>query len=151
MDGLARLEAIEQIKQLKGRYFAHMDLRSWDEWRDVFADDAVMDVSGQYPDAPDPSVYVMRGADAIVAMVTRALVGIVTAHHGHTPLISIESDDTAKAIWAMEDNLFLPDGSRMLGYGHYHEQYRRIGAAWKIAHTRLTRLKVVHVPPVAAA
>ena len=98
MDGLARLEAIEEIKQLKGRYFLHLDTRNWGEWRKVFADDALRDVSGHSPDADDPSVHNRHGVDAIVEMVSGSLAGIVTAHHGHTPIITIDSDETASGV-----------------------------------------------------
>lgn len=150
MDPVSRLEAIEEIKQLKGRYFYYLDSKNWDEWRKVFTDDAVMDVSGQFPDAPDKETFVYRGGDTIVASVSPAVALMVTAHHGHMPLITIEDSDRATGVWAMEDNLIMPDGLRMLGYGHYHEKYRREGGAWKIAKTRLSRLKVLIVPAGAA-
>ena len=75
-----------------------------------------------------------------------ALGETVTAHHGHTPIIDLTDDDTATGIWAMEDNLFMPDGSRLDGFGHYHETYRRIDGAWRIARSRLTRLQLVYHP-----
>src|SRR6266487_3963844 len=42
-----RLEAIEEIKQLKARYFRCMDRKDWDGFASVFAPDARMDVSGE--------------------------------------------------------------------------------------------------------
>ena len=30
---------IEEIKQLKARYFRLMDTKQWDEWADLFTDD----------------------------------------------------------------------------------------------------------------
>jgi hypothetical protein len=33
----------------------------------------------------------------------------------------------------------------MRGYGHYHEQYRKIGGAWRIARLHLTRLRLEYV------
>lgn len=145
MDAIARLEAIEDIRQLKGRYFFHMDSKDWAAWREVFTDDIEMDVSAHFPGAPDPSLHIYRGVDTVVATVSGSVGPIVTVHHGHTPLITIESDEAASGIWAMEDNLIMPDGSRMLGYGHYYEEYRKVGGAWKIARTRLARLKVLQV------
>ena len=146
MDAIARLVAIEAIRQLKGRYFFHMDSKDWVAWRAVFTEDVEMDVSAHFPDAPDRSLHIYRGVDTVVATVSGSVGPIVTVHHGHTPLITILNEDTASGIWAMEDHLIMADGSRMLGYGHYHEDYRKVGGAWKIARTRLTRLKVLHVP-----
>lgn len=134
---------IEQIGHLKGRYFFHLDAKQWTEYGMVFAPDAILDVTGEFPDAPDPSLYVISGRSAIAQFVASAVEGIVTVHHGHMPLITVHDDETASGIWAMEDNLFLADGSRMTGYGHYHEEYRRIEGTWFIARSRLTRLRIV--------
>ena len=53
--------------------------------------------------------------------------------------------DSAKAIWAMEDKLWWPEGSpikHMHGYGHYHETYQRCGDGhWRIKSLKLTRLR----------
>jgi hypothetical protein len=43
-----RLEAIEEIKQLKARYFRCMDTKDWDGFTSVFAPEARMDVSGEF-------------------------------------------------------------------------------------------------------
>ena len=44
MDTVERLEAIEEIKQLKARYFRCMDTKDWHGFTTVFAPDARMDV-----------------------------------------------------------------------------------------------------------
>lgn len=44
MDATAKLWAIEQIKQLKARYFRSMDTKDWATLEGVFALDAVMDM-----------------------------------------------------------------------------------------------------------
>lgn len=36
---LATVDAVEQISQLKARYFRLMDQKQWEEWRDVFTED----------------------------------------------------------------------------------------------------------------
>jgi len=38
---------IEQIRQLKARYFRAMDQKNWDEWESVFTEDAVFDFSAE--------------------------------------------------------------------------------------------------------
>jgi hypothetical protein len=41
--------------------------------------------------------------------------------------------------------MFFPEGgafTRLTGYGHYHETYVREDGAWKIATTRITRIRV---------
>ncbi|MGH6739732.1 MAG: nuclear transport factor 2 family protein [Bradyrhizobium sp.] len=45
MDAVAKLIAIEEIKQVKARYFRLMDTRDFDGMADVFCRDAVFDCS----------------------------------------------------------------------------------------------------------
>ena len=135
---LQRLLDIEAIKQLKARYFRLMDTKQWDDWGMVFTEDAVMEV----PEA----AMVNNGRAEVVGNVSAALTGTTTTHHGHMPEIEITGPDTARGIWAMFDYVEWPaaDGSRvgLQGYGHYHEEYRRDGDTWRIAKTRLERLRV---------
>ena len=145
MDDLERLLAIEEIKQLKGRYFYHLDHKDWDGWRrEVFAPDATMDV------AEDDGQRVV-GIEAIIPYVANVLEGVRTVHHGHMPIIEILPDGTAKGIWAMEDVLFWPAGHRLgqgryHGYGHYRETYARRPEGWRITSLMLTRLHMGPMP-----
>lgn len=129
---------IEAIKQLKARYFRTMDTKDWRSMRLVFTDDAVIDTV-------DSGGPVISGADAFMAYLEPTLTGVVTVHHGHMPEIDITSEVSATGIWAMEDLLQFPDGTSMRGYGHYHETYRKEGGAWRIASSKLTRLRVDHM------
>ncbi len=132
------LSDIEAIKQLKARYFRFMDTKQWDDWAMVFALDCVMEV----PEAE----MINHGRAEIVTNVSAALVGTETVHHGHMPEIEITGADTARGIWAMADYVEWPnnDGPRvgLKGYGHYHEEYIRDNGEWRIARTRLVRLRV---------
>jgi hypothetical protein len=63
------------------------------------------------------------------------------------PEIWIEGPDHATGIWAMEDKLWVQEGSPlpfkwMHGYGHYHERYVRVGGDWRIQEIRLSRIRV---------
>jgi hypothetical protein len=145
MDALVRLNAIEDIKQLKARYFRCMDTKDWDGFADVFAPDAVMDMTEEMRDQQTTADPVTRGNREIAAFVRAAVDPVTTVHHGHMPEIDLTSDTTATGIWAMEDKLRWPEGSpikAMHGYGHYHETYERVGEEWKIKTIMLTRLRV---------
>jgi len=145
MDALVRLNAIEDIKQLKARYFRCMDTKDWDGFADVFAPDAVMDMTEEMRDMQTTADPVTRGNREIAAFVRAAVDPVTTVHHGHMPEIDLTSDTTATGIWAMEDKLRWPEGSpikAMHGYGHYHETYERVGEEWKIKTIMLTRLRV---------
>lgn len=143
VDPTARLLAIEEIKQLKARYFRGMDQRRWDDvLAPVFARDAHLDADG----------FTADGRDGIVAFLRRVLSEARTVHHGHMPEITVTSSTTAHGIWAMFDYVELAspgaDGSRqgLYGYGHYEEDYVVEDGAWRIANLRLTRLRVDPLP-----
>jgi hypothetical protein len=141
---LEDLIAIEEIKQLKARYFRCMDGKEWDAFAALFAADATMDVSGEMrADPADDGV--IRGRDQIAAFVRNAIDRVTTVHHGHTPEIEVVSPTEATGVWAMEDHLRWPRNSpirELHGYGHYHETYVQLGGRWHIASTKLTRLRV---------
>ena len=131
-------DAIEAIKRLKARYFRFMDTKRWDDWAQVFTADAVMDV----PEAD----MVSHGRTEIVANVSEVLKGARTVHHGHMPEIEIIDAEHARGIWAMADYVEWPerDGRRigLQGYGHYLDAYAIEGGEWRIARTRLERLRI---------
>ena len=137
-DDVRQLLDIEAIKRLKARYFRALDTKSWDDFAEVFATDALMEV-------PEGDM-VVRGRAEIVAAVSGVLAGGRTVHHGHMPEIELTGPDTAKGIWAMFDYVDLPapDGSNfgLQGYGHYHESYVREDGAWRISHLHLSRLRI---------
>jgi uncharacterized protein (TIGR02246 family) len=130
---------IEEIKRLKARYFRTLDQKDWDGWGQVFAKDVLMEV----PEAE----LVLRGRDAVVESVSGALDGAQTVHQGHMPEIELTGPDTATGTWAMFDYVEWPrsaagDRVGLQGYGHYFEEYVREDGAWRIAHTKLVRLRV---------
>ena len=156
MDGIERLLAIEEIKQLKARYFRCMDTKNWEGFAAVFTPDATMDMSGEMRDNRTSGTGITTGATAIAEFVKGAVHDVTTVHHGHMPEIDITSSTTARGIWAMEDMLRWPVGpsgpaerevqgapiTALHGYGHYHETYEKRGGAWLIASLTLTRLRV---------
>jgi hypothetical protein len=142
------MDEIEAIRQLKARYFRFMDGKDWAGYRSLFTDDVVFDVRGGMeptPPAPDYAEPPITGADAAVAFIRAGLEHLVSAHQGFLPEITLTGPDSATGIWAMTDVLRAGEGApfrTVRGHGHYHEEYRRIDGAWKIARLRLTRLIV---------
>ena len=140
MTDLERLLAVEEIKQLKARYFYYLDRRDWDAWRrEVWAPDASLHV-------PTVREEPYRGVDTIVAWVAERAVNQHSTHQGHMPIIEILSDTTAKAVWPMEDIIRLtPEMHSVRGYtylhgwGHYHETYVKLEKGWRIQSSRLDR------------
>ena len=126
----------DAIVQLKARYFRLMDTKDWDGLRDVFTEDVVIDTT-------EDSGTVINGVDDYMPFLISQIGNVTTVHHGHMPEINFVDDEHATGTWAMEDELWWPEGSPIQylhGYGHYHETYVRTADGWKISSMRLTRL-----------
>lgn len=127
---------IEAIRQLKARYFRTMDTKDWDALAEVFTPDVHIDMTGEGAGITD-------SVEAYLPFLVANIGDVTTVHHGHMPEIELTSADEATGIWAMEDELWWPEGSplvHMHGYGHYHETYRKGPDGWRIASMTLTRL-----------
>jgi hypothetical protein len=145
IDPVDQIMAIEAIKRLKASYFRCMDTKDWDGFAQVFASDAVMDMSSEMRDGKTEGTGITTGNRAIAAFVRAAVDAVQTVHHGHMPEIELTSPTTATGIWAMEDKLRWPAGGpiqTLHGYGHYHETYESVDGRWRIKTITLTRLRV---------
>lgn len=147
-----KLAAIEEIHQLKARYFRTLDGRDLAGYAAVFTPEARIDVRGSVNDEEggssienfDANAVIIGGA-AMAEFVRQITVGVTTVHHGHMPEIEILSEDAAQGIWAFEDRIWFPKGSpyRLThGFGHYHESYVRREGRWLIDSMRITRIRV---------
>src|ERR1700739_3151064 len=132
MDNLAKLVAIEDIKQLKSRYFRTLDTQDWAGMAQVFCKDAVFDCSeggivkplnGPPEGTPGP---VTQGREAIMAWISGSFKQSTCVHHGHGHEITIDSPTEAHGIIAMLDDIRGADRTTkyVLAMGHYTESYR---------------------------
>jgi hypothetical protein len=146
MSAVDRLVAIEEIHQLKARYFRCVDTRDWDCWRAVFAPDFA------YRNSP------VRGPEGAIQVVQQ--VGtydrVKTVHHGHMPEIEILSPTTARGIWAADYMHYYPLGQPYKATGkevaapgkgnhtwaYYHETYVKLDGKWKIQSLEQKHLRV---------
>ena len=150
IDPLARLVAIEEIKQLKARYFRHMDMRDWAAMGQVFCTGARFDCSEGFGSRGLDGTWrgeigpVTVGREPIMAWIGSSFATTTSAHHGHCHEVWIDSESEAHGICAMEDFILDADRKTLLinAAGHYHEQYRVEDGAWRIAEVKLTRLFV---------
>ncbi|WP_340268827.1 nuclear transport factor 2 family protein [Sphingobium mellinum] len=146
MDPVARLVAIEEIKQLKARYFRMIDTRNFDGVAQIFCRDGKFDLSEALQDLDGarigPAGPVMHGRDAIVGYIKEVLTRQTSVHHGHGHEITIDSETEAHGVIALEDYVRGADRRTNLlhGAGHYHETYRFEEGAWYIASSKVTRL-----------
>jgi len=155
MDPLSKLIAIEQIRRTKAIYWYAIDTKDWSRFATVFSEDAIFDLREEWRFADgQPSSDLCPVEEAIAAGDPHVIVGSadfvasaavmndwITVHHGHSPIIDIETEDEASAIWPLFD--YIQKGDRkLMGYGHYHERYRRHpDGRWLIWRWRLTRLR----------
>ncbi len=150
MNELERLSATQALVQLKARYFRGVDTADGELVRGMLAADCVLDYMGCCTDPRTGKDYipamnvVMRGRDSWRADGMSSL-GIVSVHQGHNMEVEFADDSTAEVIWSMTDRLWFPPGweySLMTGHGHYHETYQKVGGAWKLKATHITRIRV---------
>ena len=142
--GHEALIAIEEIKQLKARYFRYVDTKEWELLRTVFTHDCTFGFEGVIPG--EVSVY--TSVDDFITGLKDILGNVTSVHHGHTPEIRLRDHTSATGIWAMTDVLERPLGhplSSFTGYGHYHEEYRK-EHEWRIASVYLSRLLKIEHP-----
>ena len=148
MESIDRLEAIEQIRSLKARYWRAVDLKIPALLRSVFTDRVVVDFQGATGGPAIDPALLWHDPDVFVADTMAVIANIVTVHHGFEPEIEILSDTDASAIWPMEDLVWVdaagggPIASSFHGYGHYHDRFRKVGGEWKIEQTRIARTRI---------
>jgi uncharacterized protein (TIGR02246 family) len=151
MLSLDDLIAIEEIKQLKGRYFRAADTKDVDGFADVFTEDADLKYDLDVSESGEPQRLTMQGREGMRQYCIQGWSGdlIWTAHFGTTPEITILSRTEARGVWAMQDIVEMRD-CHFHGFGHYRETYRKSDGKWRIATLHLTRTRVIVTPKTAA-
>jgi hypothetical protein len=127
---IARLEAIDAIKQLKARYFFACDNKQPELVRSCFVDgDMVIDYG---------RVGRFSNADDMVAIYTKYACEdhIVEMHHAQNPQIEIISDTEARATWGLYYYMIDTRHNTVtqLG-GFYEDEYCCVQGQWKISAT----------------
>ncbi len=133
VDPAEAVAAIQAIRQVKARYFRAVDTKDWDLLKQQFTPDVVIDTTGS-------AGIITTGADNFITYTKSTIGPARTVHQGHMPEIEVHSPTTAAGVWALQDLLIWPGDIRVIGYGHYHESYVRVGDRWLISHSKLTRL-----------
>jgi len=139
---------IEQIKQLKARYFRFIDFKDWTSFRDLFTEDCEHWV-------PMDGGERALDNDEYLRTLPGLLQNGMTTHHGHMPEITLLSDTEASGVWSMFDYVQTHPAPEtgvdgpvcLMGYGHYFETYRKCDdGRWRISSKRNSRIHVDHVP-----
>lgn len=138
---------LEEIRQLKARYFRLMDTKAWTAWAECFCEDVVAVYEGppRLSQDDDAEKIAITGRKDLVAGVPSLLrEDVISVHQGFMPELELTSDTTAVGVWAMFDYLRLPRGT-FKGWGHYHEEYEKGSDGWQIKKIHLTRLHTEEV------
>ena len=149
---LETLSAIEEIRQLNGRYARYADGRRWGDIANLFAPDGTFTSH-----AVDGSVVAeMIGRDAIKETLSKVGEGDVVLIHmlfGHE--IEPTGPTTARSIYAMADLIFrgedyvadpsaadLPSFRNMRGWGHYEATSVKTDGMWHYHTLNQTRTRL---------
>ncbi len=144
---IERLLDFEHVKRLKAEYCRFVDTKQWARLRALFTEDVVFDGFGS---APSGSTL-----DTFISGISSRLADAVTVHHCHMPEIEFIAPGRVRVVWAMMDIVELfgdrspreaPGHRGFIGLGHYEDEYRKIDGEWKIAYTRLSRLRLDPMP-----
>jgi hypothetical protein len=132
------LVAIEEIRQLKYRYFRTLDLKEWDAFGDCLTDDVVARYGTQAMDKP---VHYNSRDDVVAFMRDNLGPAVITVHIASHPEITVDGD-TATGSWGFEDTVIVPDFKVIIrGGGYYDDSYRRdADGKWRIASTEYQRI-----------
>ncbi len=129
---LAKLEAIEAIKQLKARYLNGCDRQDAELVRSCFADGEINIDMGYFGrcshrDEFVDGIFVPRGCHEYV----------LDMHHAANPEITLHSAQAASAIWSLNyRNINTQQRTLTLLSALYHDEYMCSGGEWKIVSSR---------------
>jgi bile-acid 7alpha-dehydratase len=128
------LHELEAIKRLKYKYLRCLDQKLWDEIGTCFTPDASCSYSG--------GKYAFDGRDAIVDFLRKAMgaPSFYSSHRVHHPEIEFTSATTARATWALEDEVIETKAQITIrGAAFYHDEYVKADGAWLIRSTGYQR------------
>lgn len=141
---LQQLSDLEEIRQLKSRYFRCIDTGNHAELASCFAEDVTVDYRGG-----GYRLQVSGREDMVEFIASSFNSSIVAMHHGHTPEISFVDADTAKGTWYLEDRFINPERNEdTMGSSLYYDTYVRTAEGWRIRHSEYDRVYEL-VSPIA--
>lgn len=125
-DELQLLRDVQEIRQLKARYFRFVDAQDWSAMgEEVLADDVHFELFGT----------ARTGKSEVISFVSGSMAGASSFHHGHNAEITITGPDTAIGLWALWDHTKMPENSptsEFIGCGHYRDEYVRTDRGWRV-------------------
>jgi hypothetical protein len=132
------LQAVEQIRVLKYRYFRALDFKEWVGFGSTLAEDATAHYGTKVYGEP----LTLHGRDAITDFMRENVSAeMITVHVASHPDIEVEGD-VGQGSWCFEDTVIVPEHDVLIrGAGYYRDRYvRTTEAGWLIAETSYERL-----------
>jgi len=126
-----KVRDIEEIKQLKHRYWRSIREKQWNETADCFTEDALLEVPGQ---------ELHHGKDSIFRVYRfMARYFSIVAPQGHNSEIEITSETTARGTW-FNDNVMVEAETGVAGRAGvlYKDEYAKEKGEWKMKSCRAT-------------
>ncbi len=150
MDAIERLTAIDEIKQLKARYWRACDTKDFELLETIFAPNASFDmneaafdpVKGHMPGTAGN--FILEGRDMILALLPMTLSPTMqSVHVGYLPEVEITSDHTATAIFPFNDKILNPGIMEYDGFGYYYDTFVKIDRQWRVETSRIKRTRLI--------
>jgi hypothetical protein len=141
MTDVERFLAIEEIKQLKARYFRCVDTKDWDGFAALSRRTRGWTIRHQAVIRRTGRSQAPRISWHSCVKPSKVRSPCITATCPRSSL----SHQPARGIFAMEDLIWWPEGRRhktLHGWGHYQETYEKNDWKWVIKTLRLTRLRL---------
>ena len=142
---VAQLSHLEEIRQLKHRYFRAIDTGDSALLSTLFTEDVTIDYRGGAYRAR------LQGRQNMLDFIGSAFNSdIVAQHHGHSPEITFLAGDEATGLWYLEDRFIDPERQQdTVGTALYRDRYRQTHEGRKIAHSEYDRVyEIVRpIPP----
>jgi hypothetical protein len=129
---IARLEAIEAIKQLKARYWHCCDTKDVEGVRACFLD-------GPVEIHYDGPVGLVHHRDSLYEVFKNVAcqTHIVEMHHGGPAQIEVTGPDSARGRWGLVYHLMNRETKTVsVCGGYYDDEYRRVDGQWWITKAR---------------
>jgi SnoaL-like domain len=133
---LQQLSDLEEIRQLKARYFRCIDTGNEAELATVFAEDVEIDLRGG-----GYRLQVHGRKDMVDFIASSFNSDVIAMHHGHTPEIRFTGPDTAEGVWYLQDRFIDPARNEdTQGSSLYRDRYVRTADGWKVAYSEYDRV-----------
>ena len=130
---------LDAIRRVMALYAQLLDDGRFDEWGQLFAEDAEwISLPGIYrPPGTDPQPWSARGREQIVKTVSEFTKGLRTAesrgmHFGGHPIIDIQGDK-ANAWWDFIIAHITPGGLDVTATGRYYARFEKQEGRWRFS------------------